>query len=78
MAKDSKKPYGDVPYADPGFQPDGKHRYPLDSEDHVRAAWSYINQPGNQKPYSAEQLSTIKARIKAAGLKYGIKFEEGD
>ena len=78
MAKDPKKPYGDVPYADPGYQDDGKSRYPLDSEDHVRAARNYINQKDNQKPYTADEVAKIKARIKAAGLKYGIKFEEGD
>src|SRR6185312_5147778 len=40
--KASKTPYGDVAYADPGYQSDKKKRYPIDSADHVRAAWSYI------------------------------------
>jgi hypothetical protein len=47
MASDAKKPYGDVTYADPGYQKDGKKRYPLDTEAHCRAAWSYINMPKN-------------------------------
>lgn len=72
-------PYGpksQVTYADPGYQSDGKARYPLDSEDHCRAAWSYINQADNAAMYTSAQLSAIKSRIKAAGRKYGITFSE--
>ena len=74
---DAKMPYGDVEYADPGYQSDGKKRYPLDSEAHCRAAWSYINQGDNAAQYSPEHLASIKAKIKAAGAKYGITFESG-
>jgi len=63
-------------YADPGYQPDGKQRYPIDSETHVRAAWSYINMPKNAQKYSSEQVSNIKAKIKAAGKKYDIEFSD--
>jgi HK97 family phage prohead protease len=76
MAADTKKPYGDVKYADPGYQEDGKARYPLDTEDHCRAAWSYINMPKNAEKYTAEQLSQIKGRIKAAGKRLGIEFND--
>ena len=67
----SKQPYGNVKYADPGYQSDGKSRYPLDTDDHVRAAWSYINKAKNASRYSAQQLSRIKSRIKAAMKKIG-------
>jgi hypothetical protein len=77
-AKDGDKPYGDVEYADPGYQSDGKQRYPLDSEKHVHAAWSYINMPKNAKEYSAEQLAHVKGKIRAAGKKYDIEFEADD
>lgn len=73
-ATDPKKPYGDVSYADPGYQADGKKRYPLDSEEHCRAAWSYVNMPKNAAKYTPGQLAKIKARIKSAGQKYGIEF----
>jgi len=63
---DGSKPYGDVSYADPGYQSDGKKRYPIDSERHIRAAWSYIKKPGNAGKYSSEHLSAIKSRIVAA------------
>lgn len=72
----STMPYGDVSYADPGYQADKKKRYPLDSEAHCRAAWSYINQADNAAKYTAEQVSAIKGRIKAAGKKYGITFAD--
>ena len=62
------KPYGDVKYADPT---NGK--YPLDTEAHCRAAWSYINMPKNaaQYPMNGVTLSEVKDRIKAALKKYG-------
>ncbi|GAA4626628.1 hypothetical protein GCM10023196_035630 [Actinoallomurus vinaceus] len=75
-ASDPKKPYGDVEYADPGWQKDGKKRYPLDSEAHVKAAWSYVNQADNQKPYSADQLSKIQAKIRTAAKKLGIQIAD--
>jgi HK97 family phage prohead protease len=71
-----KAPYGDVQYADPGYQADKQKRYPIDTEQHVRAAWSYINQADNAAKYSAENLATVKDNIKAAGKKFGITFAE--
>lgn len=65
----SDKPYGDVTYADPK---NGK--YPIDTEEHVRAAWSYINMPKNQTGYSADELAAIKGRIKSAAKKFGIEI----
>jgi hypothetical protein len=77
-AKDGDQPYGDVEYADPGYQSDGKKRYPLDSEKHVHAAWSYINMPKNAKKYSSEQLAHIKGKIHAAGKKFDIEFSDDE
>jgi HK97 family phage major capsid protein/HK97 family phage prohead protease len=67
------KPYGDVSYADPK---NGK--YPIDTKAHVRAAWSYINMPKNQKSYSSDELSAIKSRIKAAAKKFGIEINDSE
>src|SRR5262245_50312229 len=75
MADDSKKPYGDVKYADPGYK-DGVKRYPIDTEAHCRAAWSYINMPKNQAGYSSEQVAAIKGRIKAAAKRFGIEISD--
>jgi phage head maturation protease len=67
---DSSSPYGDVEYADPGHQADKKKRYPIDNEDHIRAAWSYINKPKNGAKYNSEHLAGIKSRIVSAWKKH--------
>lgn len=71
-----KKPYGDVSYADPGYQSDGKSRYPIDTAEHAKAAWSYINQAGNAGKYTSAQLSAVKSRIKGAMHKFGMQTED--
>ncbi|WP_063898984.1 DUF6582 domain-containing protein [Burkholderia ubonensis] len=58
---DKKKPYGDVKYAD-----EKNSKYPIDTEEHIRAAWSYINKEKNAAEYSADELKTVKDRIIAA------------
>ena len=82
----TKKPYGNVPYADPGYldadgnqtsksgKP-GKARYPID-EEHVVAAWNYINQEDNARQYTSSQLSAIKGRIRAAMSKHGHEVSD--
>jgi HK97 family phage prohead protease len=72
---DTKKPYGDVAYADPK---NGK--YPIDTAAHAKAAWSYINMPKNaaKYPLNGVTLSSVKARIKAACAKFGIDVSEGN
>jgi hypothetical protein len=74
LAEANDKPYGDVVYADPGYQKDKQKRYPIDTAAHVRAAWSYINQDKNANIYTAAQLSRIKSRIKSAAKKFGINI----
>ena len=75
MADSSSKPYGDVKYADPK---NGK--YPIDTHDHAKAAWSYINMPKNaaQYPMNGVTLSEVKSRIKAACQHFGIDVSDGD
>jgi HK97 family phage prohead protease len=59
-------PHDPIDYADPGYRPDGRKRYPLDSARHIRAAWAYIHQARNARPYTPAQLAQIKARVIAA------------
>lgn len=73
---DPDKPYGDVEYADPGYR--GKARYPIDTEKHVRAAWSYINQEDNAAEYTPDQLAKIKAKIVKAANKLGIEISDSE
>jgi HK97 family phage prohead protease len=65
-------PYGNVEYADPGYQADKKKRYPLDTKARVIAALSYIGQAKNAGQYSADDLAKVKAKIEAAAKKMKI------
>lgn len=68
-AEDHYSKYGDVEYADAK-----NHRYPINNEKHVRAAWSYINMPKNAS--KVENLSKVKGRIKSAAKKFGVNISE--
>jgi hypothetical protein len=68
---DASKPYGDVPYADPGYQSDGKKRYPLD-EKHIHAAIAYFSKSANHEPYTSSQVKSIWSKIKSAASKLGV------
>lgn len=70
-----QEPYGDVKYADPGYR-DNKKRYPIDTAEHARAAWAYINVAKNASEYSPEQLKIIKQRIQQAMKKFGVGGDE--
>lgn len=75
---DPKKPYGDVEYADPGYQKDKKKRYPIDTKEHAKAAWSYINKASNAAKYSADQLAKIKDKIQTALKGFGVQVSDDD
>ena len=63
--------YGDVVFADPV-----NHKYPIDTAEHVRAAWSYINHKENAAKYDKDEVATIKQRIKRAARKHGVEISE--
>src|SRR3954452_21145826 len=63
--------YGDVEFADPTNK-----KYPIDSPEHVRAAWSYINHADNAAKYSKDEVETIKGRIKRAAKREGVEISE--
>lgn len=56
--------YGNVTYADAKNK-----KYPIDTEEHIRAAWNYLGQAKNQAMYSADEVTAMKARIIAAWKK---------
>lgn len=72
---DRLQPYGDVEYADPGLLEDKVKRYPIDTEPHAVAAWTYIHQASNSKMYSDDQLAEIRVRISAAVEKHKTTAE---
>jgi hypothetical protein len=69
--KEGEREYGDVEFADPT-----NNKYPIDTPEHVRAAWSYINQKDNAAKYEADEVKTIKQRIKRAAKKHGVEIDE--
>jgi hypothetical protein len=69
--KEGLHEYGDVEFADPT-----NNKYPIDTAEHVRAAWSYINHKDNAAKYDADEVKTIKDRIKRAAEKYGVEISE--
>lgn len=70
MSRDALTPGGN--YADPGWQEDGKKRYPLDDPDHVRSAAKFFGEESNAAKYSPEHRAEIHSKIAAAEKKYGI------
>ena len=63
-------PESKTKYADPT-----NFKYPIDTEEHVRAALSYIGQARNRKKYDEKELAYIEARIHAAAKKFKIEHE---
>lgn len=69
--REGLREYGDVQFADPV-----NHKYPIDSAEHVRAAWSYINHRDNAAKYDADEVKTIKERIKKAAGRYDVEIND--
>ncbi len=63
--------YGDVKFADPENK-----KYPIDTPEHVRAAWSYINHKDNAAKYEKKDVTKIKGRIKRAAKAHGIEINK--
>ena len=70
--KEGLREYGDVKFAD-----ETNKKYPIDTEEHVRAAWSYINHKDNAAKYDPDEVKTIENRIKQAAKKHGVEIDEG-
>jgi hypothetical protein len=62
--------YGDVEFADPV-----NNKYPIDTEDHIRAAWSYINHKDNAAKYDKDEVELIKKRIMKAAKGQNIEID---
>jgi len=61
--------YGDVTFADTTNK-----KYPIDTPEHIRAAWSYINHKDNAAKYDADEVESIKQRIKRAAKQHNIEI----
>lgn len=63
--------YGDVQFAD-----STNKKYPVDTPEHVRAAWSYINHKDNAAKYDADEVEVIKNHIRKAAKKHDVHIQE--
>ncbi len=63
--------YGDVEFADTT-----NNKYPIDTPEHIRAAWGYINHKDNAAKYHKNEVETIKERIKRAAKKHDIEIND--
>jgi hypothetical protein len=68
---EGERKYGDVQFADPV-----NNKYPIDTEEHIRAAWSYINHKDNAAKYDRDEVEAIMSRIKRAAKKHGIEISD--
>ena len=69
--KEGIREYGDVKFADPTNK-----KYPVDTPEHVRAAWSYINHEDNAAKYDKDEVKQIKERIKRAAKEKGVEISD--
>lgn len=67
---EGERKYGDVEFADTTNK-----KYPIDTPEHVRAAWSYINHKDNAAKYDTDEVRTIKSRIERAAKRHGIEID---
>lgn len=63
--------YGNVEFADPTNK-----KYPIDTPEHIRSAWSYIHHKNDADKYSPEDVKKIESRIEAAAKKHGVTLHE--
>ncbi len=68
---EGERKYGDVEFADPV-----NNKYPIDTAEHVRAAWSYIHHKDNAAKYDRDEVETIKSRIERAAKKHGVELSD--
>jgi len=69
--EDGLREYGDVDFADPT-----NNKYPVDTPQHVRSAWSYINHTDNAAEYEPDEVETIRNRIRRAAKHHGVEISE--
>jgi hypothetical protein len=69
-AHEGEHKYGDVEFAD-----ETNKKYPIDTPEHIRAAWSYIHHADNAAKYRPAEVESIKKRIKHAAKQHGIEIE---
>ena len=73
---DTKPKYGEHKYGHVKFADPINNKYPVDTPEHVRAAWSYINHKDNAAKYDKDEVELIKNRIRKAAKHHGVEIED--
>src|SRR5258705_10126939 len=53
-------------HADPGWLPDGRARYPIDTPEHARASLACLEEPGTADQYPPRRQTVLRSRIRRA------------
>jgi hypothetical protein len=53
-------------------------KYPIDTPGRIKAAWAYIHQPRNAAKYTADEVRTIKSRIRRAARARKVELPDPD
>ncbi len=61
--KDVYKNHGLHEYGDVEFADNVNKKYPIDTPEHIRAAWSYFHMPRDYEKYSPADRETITKKI---------------
>ncbi|WP_420154426.1 DUF6582 domain-containing protein [Siphonobacter sp.] len=69
--EEGERQYGEVTFADPTNK-----KYPIDTPEHIRAAWSYIHHKDNAAKYDTDEVELIKNRIRRAAEKHDIGLKD--
>jgi hypothetical protein len=64
------KKYGNVAFADSVH-----HKYPIDTDKHIRIAWAFIHRKSNKAKYSKQERKEMMRRIREAADAHGIHFK---
>jgi hypothetical protein len=64
------KKYGNVAFADSVH-----HKYPIDTDQHIRIAWASIHKKSHAAKYSKHERKEMLKRIREAALTHGIHFK---
>ena len=64
------KKYGNVIFADSLH-----HKYPIDTDKHIRIAWAFIHEKSHAAKYSKKERKEMIRRIRNAAAAHGIHFK---
>lgn len=60
-------------HADPGYLPDGRARYPIDTPDHARASLAALAEADAEARYSPRRLEALRSRARRAVRRFGAR-----